>query len=396
MNTGDERGSALVAAVGVLSVMTLLATMSLMAGGADLVISKRMARERTAFYAAESALAATMEELAGADSPIPGTVFHAPWPAPGLAVRRWEDGGWTLSRRVCLIPDVGDTDGDPATTVALFDRSFGHDASPLQRAGYPVLQLLISAQRGESRQTIVAEVAPVTCAPQISAAWTAAGPLDLAGDIRVSGTAELPAVAARSPASLSEGAAIDGEQATDPSMPLPAEVLTILNAGRTLSALDDLPEPSPDGTLDGLFWSRGDYCGPLDGEGILVVHNPDFDPVKHEASRIAIAEGLPGEDYDPAYSHLDPSRQPARLEIVVGGSFSGLIVADTVGSATSAFTLTGALVTLNRSSQSVTATSPLRVNASTDAIDRGGHGDLRYLTGFRPVAATPVRQDQCP
>ncbi len=396
MIPGDERGSALVAVVGVLSVMTLLATMSLMAGGADLVISKRLARERSAFYAAESALEATLEEFAAAGSTIPDEVFHAPWPAPGLAVRRWEDGGWALSRRICLIPDVDDTDGDPATTVVLFDRSFGYAASPLQRLGYPVLQLLVSAEGGESRQTIVAEVAPVTCAPEITAGWAASGALDLTGDIRVEGTEHLPALAGRSPARLFGGSVIEGDQIVDPDMVLPADVLPILNAGETLSVLENLPEPSPDGVHNGLFWSRGDYSGPLDGEGILVVHNPDFDPVKDEASRMAIEEGVFAEGYDPAYSHLDPSRQPARLEITVGGAFCGVIIADMIGNATAAFTLTGALVTLTRSSHAVTAFSPLLISGSSDAIERSGHGDLRYLTGFRPVSVTPERQDQCP
>ena len=87
-----ERGSALVAALGVLSMMTLLATMSLMAGGADLVLSTRLARERCAFYAAESALETTMRELVTAGGPIPRASLHAPWPAPGIAVRRWQDG----------------------------------------------------------------------------------------------------------------------------------------------------------------------------------------------------------------------------------------------------------------------------------------------------------------
>ena len=384
------------AAVGVLSVMTLLATMSLMAGGADLVISTRLARERSAFYAAESALETTMEELVSGGGPIPEASLVAPWPAPGIAVRRWQDGEWACSRRICLIPDVGNADGDPATTVVLFDRSFGHASSPLQRGGYPVVQVLVTAQGGESRQTIVAEIAPVTCAPAIAAAWTAAGPLDLAGDIRVAGTATFPALAGRSTARLFEGAAIEGEQLSDPQMPLYTGVLQILNAGGTISRLADLPEPSSGGPLDGLFWSRGNFSGPLDGKGILIVHNPAFDPEKHEASRVALEEGERVEGYDPAYSHLDPSRQPARLDIQAGGAFDGVIIADVIGDATTRFTLTGALITLTRSPLAVTGSSPLRIIGSRAAIDRSGRGALRHRVGFRPVAVTSERLDQCP
>jgi hypothetical protein len=278
----------------------------------------------------------------------------------------------------------------------LFDRSFGHAASPLLRGGYPVLQVLVTAQGGESRQTIVAEVAPVTCAPVITAAWAAAGPLDLSGDIRVAGAAALPALTARSPVRLFDGAVIDGETAPDPQPPLPAEVLRILNPGGTLSRLEDLPEPSRGGNLEGLVWSRGDYSGPLDGTGIFIAHNPAFDPVKHEASRIAIEEGVLVEDYDPAYSHLDPSRQPARLEIISGGSFSGVIIADMVGGAAAPFTLTGALVTLIRSPLALTASSPLQIIGSPAAIERSGRGALRHRVGFRPVTAASERLEECP
>jgi len=385
-----------VTALGVLSVLTLLATMSLMAGGADLTLSTRLARERSAFYAAESALETTMEELVSGGGPVTEASFHAPWPAPGIAVRRWQDGEWACSRRICLIPDVGDADGEPATTVMLFDRSFGHSASPLLRGGYPLLQVLVTAQGGESRQTVVTEVAPVTCAPAITAAWAAAGPLDLTGDIRIVGAAALPALIAGGPVRFFDGAVIDGELAPVPRSPLPAEVLRILNPGGTLPRLEDLPEPSRAGNPEGLVWSRGDYSGPLDGKGIFIVHNPAFDPVKYEASKLAIEEGVPGEGYDPGYSHLDPSRQPARLEMISSGSFSGVIIADVVGSATAPFTLTGALVTLTRSALSLTASAPLRIIGSRVVIERSGRGALSVRVGFRPVTVASERLDECP
>lgn len=392
----NERGSALVAAAGVLSMLTLLATMSLMAGGADLMITTRLARERAAFYAAESALETTLQEIVSAEGPVPEASFHAPWPAPGVAVRSWQDGPWACSRRICLIPDDGDADADAATTVVLFNRSFGHGASPLLRGGYPVLQLLVTAAGSESRHAIVAEVAPVTCAPVVAAAWTTAGPLHLSGDIRVGGATGLAAMAARVPVLLSDGAVIDGDQTPDPQLPLPTAALQILNAGATLSDLADLPEPPPGGPLNGLFWSRGDYSGPFEGRGILVVHNPAFDPVKYEASRVAIEEGVLVEGFDPAYSHLDPSRQPARLGSAGGGSHSGVIIADAVGGISSAFTVIGALVTLTRSPQVVTAISPLRVIGSPTDIASAGRGALRHLTGFRPVAARAEGLGQCP
>jgi hypothetical protein len=393
---GDQRGSALLAAVGLLSVMLLLATMSLMAAGSDLMISTRLTRERSAFYAAESALATTIEELTETGVPLPAASLHAPWPLPPAAVRRWQDGEWGCARRVCLIPDGADADADPATTVVLFDRSFGQASSPLQHGDLPVLQVLVSVESGGARQAIVAEVAPITCAPAVPAAWTAAGPLELAGDIGVAGAAAFPALAGSSEVRLADGAHLEGEQSVDPALTLPAAVLEILNAGGTLARLDELPEADPGGRQDGVRWSRRDCAAPREGTGIFIVHNPAFDPVKYEASRVALASGVLGAGYDPGYSHLDPTRQPARLEPTVGGSFVGLIVADAVGSATAPFTLSGALVTLTRSPLAVRATAPLRIVGSPAAVLSAGRGAYRHQVGFRPVAVAAERLDRCP
>ena len=203
-------------------------------------------------------------------------------------------------------------------------------------------------------------------------------------------------MAGRSPVRLFDGAVIEGEQLADPQMPLYTGVLQILNAGGTLSRLEELPEPVRGGNQDGLIWSRGDYSGSLEGKGIFIVHNPAFDPVKYEASRTALENGLFGDGYDPAYSHLDPNKQPARLDLSIGGAFSGVIIADAVGSATTQFTLTGALITLIRSPLAVTALSPLRIIGSRAAIESSGRGALSRQVGFRPVAMTSEPSDQCP
>ncbi|HEY5998033.1 MAG TPA: pilus assembly PilX N-terminal domain-containing protein [bacterium] len=381
-----ERGSALIPAVGILAALTVLALMSVMAGGADLVLSTRLARSRAAFYAAESALESALAEISG-DGAVPDACFRDPWPAPGLPVRRWRDGAWSCERSVALLPDLADADGDPATPVVLFNRAFGYPDSPRQRGGYPVLQVVVSASDGGGARAIAAEVAPVTCSPRLDTAWTAAGALALAGDVRVGGSS--PAVVSRAGVALADGAAIEGGTVTEPALALPGDVLGILAPGATLARLDELPEPSPGAPPRGVLWSRGNYSGPLAGEGILVVHNPAFDPVRHEASRRALEDGVFGEDYDPAYSHLDPSRQPARLEMMLGGEFRGVIVADTLGVCAAGFTLSGGLVTLTRSPQDVRGDAPLRVVHDRGAIEAAGRGPLRHLVGFRPLSAVP-------
>jgi hypothetical protein len=176
----------------------------------------------------------------------------------------------------------------------------------------------------------------------------------------------------------------------NPALAFPAGVLGILAPGATLKRLEDIAEPSPGAPPRGVLWSRGDYSGPLAGGGILVVHNPAFDPVRHEASRRALEEGVFGEGYDPTYSHLDPSRQPARLEMMLGGEFRGVIVADTLGVCAAGFTLNGALVTLTRSAQTVRGDVPLRIVHDAVAIEAAGRGPLRHLVGFRPLPGPPA------
>lgn len=388
MRLACEQGSALVPAVSVLSILTVLAMMGLMAGGADLVLATRLSRTRAALYAAESALETTVAELSAADGALPAETFQPPWPAPGLPVRRWREGAWECERSVALLRDVADADGDPATPVVLFDRAFGYPDSPRERGGYPVVQVLVSASGPGARQAIAAELAPVTCAPRLDAAWTAAGSLTLVGDVRIGGSA--PAVVSRVAVFLNGGASAEGGVAVDPALALPEDVLGILAPGNTLERLEQLAEPRPGAEPRGLLWSRGDYAGPLTGEGILVVHNPLFDPARHEASRRTLEEGVFAEGYDPAYSHLDPARQPARLELARGGVFRGVIVADAVGVCAAGFTLSGALVTLSRSPQTVRADASLRVAHAADAIARAGRGPLRHLLGFRPLPAPPA------
>ena len=207
-------------------------------------------------------------------------------------MRRWQDGEWACSRRICLIPDVGDADGDPDTTVVLFDRSFGHAASPLLRGGYPVLQVLVTAERGGE--------------PPGDRGRGGAGDLRAGHRRRVGGRrAARPGGrhpgcrrgtssghGGRSPGAALRRAVIEGEQVADPQLPLPAGVLEILNAGGTLSRLDELPEPIAGRHRTGCSGRAAIIPAPSTAAGIFIVHNPAFDPVKHEASRIAIEEGV--------------------------------------------------------------------------------------------------------
>jgi hypothetical protein len=200
-------------------------------------------------------------------------------------------------------PDANDADGDPSTPVVLFNRDFGHHASPVQHGGHPLVQVLVAVRSGESRETIAAEMRS-DLSPRTDAGWRTEGPRGSAATSGPrDGDAPGPGGGGRSGF---DGAVIEGECLTDALQPPPVHLLSLLNAGGTLGSLDELSEPPAGGSVNGLFWARGDFNGPLDGQGVLVVHNPAFDPVKHEASRVAIEEGRLVEGLDPAYSHPAP------------------------------------------------------------------------------------------
>jgi hypothetical protein len=133
------------------------------------------------------------------------------------------------------------------------------------------------------------------------------------------------------------------------------------------------------------------FQGPMDGEGLLIVHNPRYDPLLYEASRLALEEGVFLPEYDPRYSHLDPDCQPAVLEIVSGGDFHGVIVADSIGPVFDRTRVVGALVTLGRSPASLRAEAKLEVLFSRDAVGKACRGPLAHRLSFKSLPGTPGR-----
>ncbi|HKY61329.1 MAG TPA: hypothetical protein VJP59_09995 [Gemmatimonadota bacterium] len=129
----------------------------------------------------------------------------------------------------------------------------------------------------------------------------------------------------------------------------PEEVL-----GLPAGALDDYHRTpaefaaDPVDPLEGIVYITGDFgtaagSGPsLDGSGILIVHNPLFDPREHDPS-----DPL----YDPSRV-ADPRYAPATLGNKTGGTFRGLIVADRIDKFTGQAEIYGSVRTLSRTHES--------------------------------------------
>jgi hypothetical protein len=401
-----ERGGVILLVVGGLLSLALLSAIGLLSAHTELMVALRRQKASESFYAAETGLEAALAALnRSRPALLPEAVFLSPWKDPGLPVFREKIAGWTLSWRAFPLPDVGDGDGDPSTDVVLFNAGFGYQGSPFPSGGYPVFQINVLAEKGEWRRALVAAVAPVSCRPEIEAAWTSPGEIALEGPAVLSGRDhELSGLVIADPArsrsavvtggglELLGGASVEGADGRvvvrDPARIFAATPLVVLNAGESLPDLARLPSPPTVGEeVEGMVTLAGDYFGPLYGKGLFIVHNPRFLPLPYEASRMAIEENLFTPDYDPLYSHLDPDNQPALLEIAEGGRFEGLIVADALGTFFGETTIIGGVVTLSLSPRRVRAEVPVNIFYSRDAIDRSGRGPFVHRLGFKALSS---------
>jgi hypothetical protein len=157
----------------------------------------------------------------------------------------------------------------------------------------------------------------------------------------------------------------------------------VLGGGDTFPSLAAFPPPPGDGScMDGIYVSPRDFSGPLCGRGVLVVHNPSFDPLRYEASRLFLEEGSWTAEYDPAYSHLAAANQPARIDLSRGGDFRGLVVADTMAFIYDRTLIVGAAVTLSRSPSAVRAEAPLEILFSRQAVEDASLGPLAHRVGM--------------
>ena len=130
-----------------------------------------------------------------------------------------------------------------------------------------------------------------------------------------------------------------------PTPVTPEEVL-----GLPAGALDELRRTpaefaaDPVSPLEGIVYLTGDFGtgagsgSRLDGTGVLIIHNPLFDPREHDPSDLL---------YDPSRV-ADRRYAPAVLGNTAGGTFRGVIIADRIDKFSGQATVYGAVVTLSR------------------------------------------------
>src|SRR5919106_2904224 len=122
----------------------------------------------------------------------------------------------------------------------------------------------------------------------------------------------------------------------------PEDVLGLDPGDLDSAAQDAATYIAPD-TLSGLVYVNGDYGSGaaggniVNGTGVLIVHNPLYNPREHDPA-------------DPLYDAAkvsDPTYAPANLGNINGGTFHGLIIADKIDKINGNIDIIGSVVSLS-------------------------------------------------
>ena len=411
-----ERGIALPTALLLLVCLGFIATAASFLSTTDLQISSGFSAGNNAVATAEAALEHGIVELSNR--------ARAGEDPDGVAILSDSLGtfGYTVTaftKREHAGGGGRDFNGDgDQTDVVRYDQSFGYAEANASGApgdeGAPVKQLVAVATSGRSRAEVRAEVAHERLRPELNSPMSlnSASNAVLNGSFEVDGRLHTRAgalvasgtltpaygpdagskAAAKSECSYwkpgikipSEGAldltgsmnstghvAFDhpdgGEtqnyDAEDPlsSMKFTPEELLGLDPGdldaykRDASAIPDF------GNLSGInYVSSGSVPSQIGGSGILIVHNPNFDPRKSDCTN------FPGTCI--AGYGSDPANEPMTLRINGNGSFKGIIIVDELQRLNGNFSMLGALASLTTTPIDIPANGSGSLKWSCEAI----------------------------
>lgn len=142
-----------------------------------------------------------------------------------------------------------------------------------------------------------------------------------------------------------------------------------LEPGDLDSAIQDAATYVTPDTLSGLVYVNGDYGAgeaggnEVNGTGILIVHNPLFNPREHDPA-------------DPLYDSAkasDAAYAPANLGNINGGTFRGLIIADKIERINGNIDIFGAVVSLSEIDITLVGTGTAQILYSCTALQQAGN-----------------------
>ena len=148
----------------------------------------------------------------------------------------------------------------------------------------------------------------------------------------------------------------------------PEDVLGLEPGDLDSAAQDAATYVAPD-TLSGLVYVNGDYGAGeaggnvVNGTGILIVHNPLYNPREHDPA-------------DPLYDAAkvsDPRYAPANLGNINGGTFHGLIIADKIDKINGTIDVIGSVVSLSEIDVTIVGAGTARVLYSCSALTQAAN-----------------------
>lgn len=418
----DQSGMTLMIVMLLLFLLTLLGMTMYFMSSTDLKISRNVYTGTRAFYAAEAGLSEAIGRLnlSATDPEYDAAMYDdPPYDSTSLG---WNyafsgelDNGDKYDVTITHKPDTGDLDTDGTVDeIVAYDKGFFTDPIhyyPAAGTGYAIEVIRSKGTSSDGEVVMVLEITKFPMDVKAKGAVSANSKVELIGNFEANGFdhdmdgnlmpagtgSDVPGVVTTSdnvveingssesngdPPVLDKnngGGWNPADPAWGPFPNSPGEVLG-LNSTESASFFTDADYYGPydgnigmNGPLSGLVYITGDYPGPKDGgSGILVIHNPSYDPCKYEASKVFAESGgatvLPC--YDAAYDYTSPSNQPARLgNYNSNATYKGLIIADLVYKIAGTPTIIGALVSLSTIDTQTLGTGSAKVLYSSEALN---------------------------
>ena len=142
-----------------------------------------------------------------------------------------------------------------------------------------------------------------------------------------------------------------------------------LDPGDLDSVIQDAATYVAPDTITGLVYVNGDYGSGaaggnnVTGTGILIVHNPLYNPREHDPADVL---------YDSAKAS-DPAYAPANLGNINGGTFHGLIIADKIERINGNIDVIGAVVSLSEIDITLVGTGTAEILYSCSSLQQAGN-----------------------
>lgn len=378
--------------------VVLLSTLSFQ----ENVLSKKVLLKKKAFHLAEYAI---WEWLArsgmGFSGFRPDDENH--FSADGSWISSRANGSWEGGSYLSwgeYKEDDYDLDGRPDTTIVLYNREFGYSSSPFEEGGYPVIDIHSRGTFGSHAVSLVASVSNTVFSPLSTAALTAGGRLTIIGDALVDGRpGDLPPGGESEPYPGISAVAAAGPLETEGDVILidaPGSSPAIIEPGITLAGPYAILGKPPASLLlekradaentslpfEGITCFKEDYSGVLKGSGIVIVHNPQFDPERYLAS-YRYSLGLESPGYDPSYSHLDPANRPAVLEPSGDSLFLGILIADDFRPGSGSLKVLGQMFLLNPLGVDLGMSEGVVITYGPATTRKYAHGDIDNILSWK-------------